>query len=469
MNTKSKYNSEEYINKWFNNLYIYASDSRNINSEQSFICRCKCGNTTIKRVKHVVKGIAKACDICNSRDRSESKYNDKKYLDKQYGALKTIEFIAATDERNTEKAPSYLCQCQCGNIVIKKASHVIEGNVQSCGKCHDFRSKYSNKNFLNEHFGKLTVVGIGYNKRTTFICNCDCQRSNNAEYAASMIYNGYIKQCRLCAKESSLGALKTKRYPDEYLQTLIDKQFGKLTIKSIHKTANGVTIASCDCACGVTNHSVALCNILRENGTRACGKCRIAPNHKYDDKKYIGKTFGYLEVVDIEKQDGKVFWTCKCKLCNNVRKLIAHCVAYGNNKSCGCLQSYGEEVIEQALKKHKINYRKQVTFEGLKGIRGGTLRFDFGIYSKDNKLLGLIEYDGSQHFNNFNENYYITEFEIANNLNITKENDKIKNEYCLDHSIQLVRLHGTISENIFFNKMQDACREYSSTHEIVYR
>lgn len=121
------------------------------------------------------------------------------------------------------------------------------------------------------------------------------------------------------------------------------------------------------------------------------------------------------------------------------------------------MQSYGEYIIEKALKSRNINYKRQVTFKSLTGIRGGILRFDFGIYDKDDKLLGLIEYDGEQHFTDYNDNYYITEFELINDINIVKENDKIKNKFCKDNNIQLIRLNGTITEEVFFKKMKSAC------------
>lgn len=469
MNTKSKYNSADYINKWYNDLYVLeylsSNDDRNGFDSQAYICKCRCGATTIKRVKHVINGTAKRCDYCNRLIKTKSKYDNSELIGKEFGALTIKEFISTADTRNTENAPAYMCACQCGNIVIKKASHVLGGNTRSCGMCHETRSKYANKKFVGMQFGKLTITGIGYsNNQNTFICNCNCNRSDAVEYSASMVYNGYRTQCDICAKESSIAALNTKKYSEEYKRSLINKQFGKLMIRSIYKNDKGHTIAKCDCRCGNTGHEVLLCNILRDDGTRACGKCRVAPNHKYDDESYIGKTFNFLEVISIQKKDKMVFWFCKCNLCGNTKLIPAHAVVYGNNKSCGCMQSYGETVIEQALIKHNIRYKKQVTFPNLLGIRGGRLRFDFGIYNENDKLLGLIEYDGDQHFNDYNKNYYITEFELINGINITKENDKIKNEYCKKNNIQLVRLNGQISETIFFEKMRIACNNYRNTN-----
>ena len=464
MNIKSKYNTDEYIGKKYNSLsileYLSSNDDRNPMGEPAYICRCTCGKTTIKRVKQVINGAAKACDECNKAKKVKSKYNTDEYIGKKFGILEIQEFISANDSRNKEKAPAYLCKCDCGNIVIKKASHVINGTVKSCGKCHESRSKYADRSFIGKKFGKLTVIDIGHNEvENTFICNCDCGRSNNIEFSASAVVNGYRRMCSICGKETSQENLTTKRYSEELLNSVVGKRYGKLVIKEAYKNKEGHTIAKCDCDCGTKNYESLLCNILRDNGTRACGKCRIAPNHKYDNPDYIGKTFNYLTVTDIIKEDGKIYWKCSCSLCRHgIVKAVAHHIASGNTKSCGCLQSYGESVIEKALQSRNIKYKKQVTFKGLTGIRGGVLRFDFGIYNNDNDLLGLIEYDGDQHFNDYNDNYYITEYELFNNINIVKENDKIKNEFCKNNNIQLVRLNGPITESIFFEKMYKACK-----------
>lgn len=470
MNTKSKYSNPEYIGKTYGELtiikFLASDDDYNDTLESAFLCQCSCGNTVVKKASRLTHNKVRSCGDC-----SVSKYNNKEYIGKMYGALKILKFLNINDSLNTENAPAFLCECVCKNITVKKANHVINGSVQSCGECHTTRSKYADTNFIGKKFGKLTVIGIGHNGvQNTFICNCECNRSENIEYSASMIYNGYKKQCNICSKEMSDDALITKRYSSTLLANLLGQKFGKLTIKSIYKDIDGCTVARCDCDCGTKDKDVFLSNLYRDvNGTRACGKCRIAPNAKYDNEEYIGKTINNLTILDIKKEDGKVYWKCRCEWCDkhNINWFKAYGVASGNNKSCGCMQSYAENVIENALKSKSIRYRKQVTFENLRGIRGGILRFDFGIYDNNNNLLGLIEYDGSQHFTDCNENYYITEFELANAVNIVKENDKIKNEYCIDNKIQLVRLSGKITEEIFFEKMTIACTEYKNTYIVT--
>ena len=45
-----------------------------------------------------------------------------------------------------------------------------------------------------------------------------------------------------------------------------------------------------------------------------------------------------------------------------------------------------------------FNFKRQITFKDCLSPKGSKLRYDFGIYDKNNNLIGLIEYDGIQHF-----------------------------------------------------------------------
>lgn len=88
-------------------------------------------------------------------------------------------------------------------------------------------------------------------------------------------------------------------------------------------------------------------------------------------------------------------------------------------------RSRGEDKISEILNKNGINYEREKRFEGCKGKK--KLPFDF--YLNDFNIL--IEYDGIQHFKaSFNEKEF-------KNIKI---NDKIKNKFCEDNNIKLIRI-----------------------------
>ncbi len=85
--------------------------------------------------------------------------------------------------------------------------------------------------------------------------------------------------------------------------------------------------------------------------------------------------------------------------------------------------SKGEEKIIKILTKNNIHFITQKTFDDLIYPSGYPARFDFYVANKY-----LIEYDGIQHF------------EEGNFLNNNKKYDIIKNNYCKNKKIPLIRI-----------------------------
>jgi len=128
----------------------------------------------------------------------------------------------------------------------------------------------------------------------------------------------------------------------------------------------------------------------------------------------------------------------KCNKCNIIWKSIPNSLLMGNG--CPhCNQSKGEEDIENFLKKNKITY----IYQYKNGCRDKyILHFDFAVFNKNNELFGLIEYDGFQHYRP------VDYFGGNDSLLDTKRKDNIKNKYCEENSILLLRIPYTKRKNI---------------------
>jgi len=72
---------------------------------------------------------------------------------------------------------------------------------------------------------------------------------------------------------------------------------------------------------------------------------------------------------------------------------------------------------------------------------GGRLRFDFAVF-ENNVLSHLIEYDGRQHFEP------VKYMGGEKRFKIQVRNDKLKDEYCSENNIRLIRLPYTEYRNI---------------------
>lgn len=123
----------------------------------------------------------------------------------------------------------------------------------------------------------------------------------------------------------------------------------------------------------------------------------------------------------------KIIWKCKCE-CGNITTATAGDLISGKKVSCGCLKSKGERLVSTCLKSMKILFETQKSFNDCKNPKTGhILYFDF--YLPDYNCC--IEYDGKQHYIDNNH------WESLKNI---QYRDNIKNQYCKDNNIKLIRI-----------------------------
>lgn len=101
----------------------------------------------------------------------------------------------------------------------------------------------------------------------------------------------------------------------------------------------------------------------------------------------------------------------------------------GGHRCPACNTSKAELEINKYLSENNYDYKKEYTFEGLVGLKGMPLRFDFAIKIKD--ILLLVEYDGEFHYK---------PIEGEEKLKIQQEHDRRKDMYCKEKCIPLLRI-----------------------------
>ena len=144
----------------------------------------------------------------------------------------------------------------------------------------------------------------------------------------------------------------------------------------------------------------------------------------------------------ISAQSGlKVKW--KCHKCNyEWETSVSHRVKDNSGcPQCSLKISKGETIIYNYLNQNNIKFKKEAIFKDCRDKK--PLPFDF--YLPNQNIC--IEYDGIQHFEPVN--FGIGTYEDAIDKFITtQEHDKIKNEYCKQHSITLIRISYKDKNNI---------------------
>lgn len=97
--------------------------------------------------------------------------------------------------------------------------------------------------------------------------------------------------------------------------------------------------------------------------------------------------------------------------------------------------SKGEQRIYSLLKQSKLNFKREVSFEGLTGAYNRPLRFDFVVFDQRGRAIACIEFDGRQHFE-FVPRFHESKVDFRRQI----EYDIRKNKYCLHNNIPLIRI-----------------------------
>ena len=167
------------------------------------------------------------------------------------------------------------------------------------------------------------------------------------------------------------------------------------------------------------------------------------------NRNYRPTPFSYSEFVkNATKIHGELYDYSLSNVIDNRHKVNVLCKNCGSEfhilpanhiyNGVGCVGCYGnvskgEKKINDFLKEKKIAFKREYSFNDLKGHR-----FDF--YISDRKIL--IEYDGEQHFRP------VDFFGGGSAFEMRKRKDQIKNKYASDKGIRLLRIPYNERNNI---------------------
>lgn len=289
-----------------------------------------------------------------------------------------------------------------------------------------------NKTLINEignKYGSLTVICFARNQegRAAWLCQCDC---------------GWLKVVRGSDlrknKITSCGCRRKSR--EKRIENLIGKKYGFLTVieraDEYYDFKNKKNVWKCQCECGNTCYKKGA--ELKSGRISSCG-CKtgqLIAKSKIENLNLKGKVFGELTVIELVEINDKFFHKCQCQ-CGNIIYTNTNALTSGKRLSCGCQNnnhSNGERYIANFLKNKSICFQQEFIFKDLLSDSRRYLRFDFALFDKNNKILGLIEYNGQQHY----ESREI--FGGEEGLKRLQLHDNMKKEYCLKHNIPLLTI-----------------------------
>lgn len=235
-------------------------------------------------------------------------------------------------------------------------------------------------------YGFLTVLEKTKDKngRTAWLCRCDC--GNTKVVRGPVLRKG---GATTCGRQCSLKYLRSNAIDET------GKIFGRLTVlyRTPYKKGDKKSYWHCRCSCG--NEKDVRQNDLENGAVKSCGCLLREKSSERAFKDEIGNKYGKLTVISLVSKSPKAIWRCRCD-CGRWKDVSGIYLRSGNTKSCGCLLSWPEEEINQFLIENNVSFKRQYSFPDLIGDKK-PLRFDFAIL-KNEKILGMIEYCGTQHY-----------------------------------------------------------------------
>lgn len=294
------------------------------------------------------------------------------------------------------------------------------------------------KHLIGTQINKWTILDIvehrGKDKGYIY-AKCQCVCGTVRDVRLSKLANNVCQDCG-CGHQDRLKELMKNKY--EYL---INTTINGWTILEIIPPSDKRTAAYARCRCQCGKIKEVKISYILSGKSKDCGCGRKKKLQDTRTKNLVGQRFGklvVLEMLEERNKHGRILYRCRCD-CGNEIIVLSYCLVQHHTSSCGCLNSYYNMYIKQFLDSNKIANKPEYTIF----VGDNYYRFDF--YLPQYNLF--IEYDGEQHYKPVRYHTQ-SDDEAEQNFKRTQKHDKIKNLYCEDNHINLLRIPYWEKENI---------------------
>lgn len=379
-----------------------------------FICQCDCGNIILRYSDSLVEGKESDCGHCSTFLR----YNNLKETE----CWKIIEHYTK-DEGARSVAHSILECKKCGLQKDIRSSLLSKPEKISCKTCNMAQASGLLEKRKNHFLEILDYHSEGTGKSANPIWKCKCNRCGEITYKNT----AEIKRSKSCGCMTG-----------EPVEETVGKTYGRLTIlELLPKEKDKSRRALCQCECG--GFTITAVNNLKNEHTLSCG-CLLKEKMNYDLSLDLapGQRFGKLTVKEYVgvNTNRHSLYKCLCD-CGTETTVLGYLLTTGMTKSCGCLQSKGEQKIAELYNNNDIEFEKEKTFDNCRFPKTDNLaRFDFYLP----KYNLLVEYDGVQHYQYRKNADGTKSWNTKENYEKTVERDNFKNNWCRENNFTLIRI-----------------------------
>ena len=228
---------------------------------------------------------------------------------------------------------------------------------------------------------------------------------------------------------------------------LTGQKFNRLTVLyPLKERKNHSVVWHCKCDCG--NECDVVSPSLVNNKTKSCGCLKKESDRKPKGnvKDLLGQKFGHLTVIERAGSDhrGEAKWECECDCSAHTHIIVLGSnLRTGHTTSCGCeRRSKGELKVAELLNNNNISFVQE--YKAFQFANKKWAKFDFYVNNQY-----LIEYDGETHYLSNLHGWHNKE-----QLNAQQERDIIKNQWCKENNIPLIRIPYTHLDKLCIEDLQ---------------
>lgn len=311
-------------------------------------------------------------------------------------------------------------KCKCGKV-FEKSWNNFSGGQTECNACRG-KIFWNNEKIINfiERNSECKVLFIGRtSKKYKADIKLKCFCGNIFKTTFNQFHGNNKRQCNKCsiANMPQCKAKDKDVFIDEVSSLVSDKYS---VLSEYVKSSLPVTFIHHKCG---NKFDMRPNDFLR--GQR-CPRCFGTPRKTTAEfQKEVFKKHKKEYSVVGEYKNNRTKITIKHNKCEYKWDITPDAFLNQSQGCPKCIESKGERSISKWLYNNNFTYKEQFKFKKCKNER--PLPFDF--YLPDYNIC--IEYDGEFHFK---------ETTLGNDLKQQKKHDKIKNEFCKENNIKLIRI-----------------------------
>ena len=417
---KPQYNklTKEEINKRISHLEVEIIgeyiDSKTLTS---FKCK-KCGNIFNSKYELIREWKTPGCEFCKEKtnSRNKGKNSFKKRISKLYSRKSdNVEILSYDKDCIRVK-----CKCKiCGDEYETSYDSLIQGRMHrkcaSCTALSDLRLSQDEVIKRVKSFGNNILIDFSNYYSSDSLLDCKCEACNHKWKA---------KQRNLIRGRGCPKCSQNRRNRSKYKSfSCYEELLNDMNLTVISDYVNATTPVKLKCKnCGNEFESTLTYISQHLIGCKTCKKeeIRVEKSIKFID--ILNKKNRSIKLIG-EFIDMSTPTTFLCTKCNNTFERTPHDLLRSVTCPNCVTNSKLEYFIKLYLDKNNFDYKLHQPFDGLYGVNGGLLSYDFYLP----KYNLLIEAQGRQH------EKPIDYFGGEKSFIIQKEHDKRKYEYALNN------------------------------------